>query len=283
MSNSINASDYVNYYKQATVKPRGVEDVLADHAAAVLERAGVKAEGEFSLDLDENGKVKVLGDVANKDEITAALRGDIKTHSILRMLKPEASAEKPSLWNEPAYVVTLDENQVYDFAEIAARNAGGGDPRIPNGVYDSVYHREVLQEISRVLPDAKGWSHTVAERNGQFVETVQDNFFTDMEFESMAERDALFDYVRKKLKNAGVNPELAKYASVQAQSFNRAAVYQVGIRSADPSGGRTFLSVEEREKITAALSGDKYLWEKLSAAQENFRVKYGYYGGGIQR
>jgi hypothetical protein len=26
MSNVINASDYVNYYKQATTKPRGVED-----------------------------------------------------------------------------------------------------------------------------------------------------------------------------------------------------------------------------------------------------------------
>jgi hypothetical protein len=293
------ANGYLNNYVLAVLeKPasqyRNVEESLNAHVNAVLERAGIKNAGDLSLDLDENGKVKVLGDAANRDEITAALSGDMKTLSILRWLKPapavenSADAENASLWDSRSSIVDLSEG-VHRLADTPAPYAGGN--ALLDKLYQQHYLREVFKEVEKRQPEHlwevedRGWLHRNVNdiANDQWLEKREDIFFAGMDFDSMDEREKLFDYTLKKLQNAGIDAEVVKRATLDLNYDWRSDRYEIVANAAHYAP----LSDDEKQKITAALSGDKYLLDSLVSAQNKYAAQmrdiYGMHNGVSKR
>ena len=96
------------------------QEQLLSRVSELLQNEGVmvRGTGSLALDIDESGKIEVIGNIENKEEVEAALGDDSELLAILQRSLSEGksrSASNPtSIWEQEAYTVELNGQKIED-------------------------------------------------------------------------------------------------------------------------------------------------------------------------
>ena len=161
------------------------QEKLFKRVSELLNNAGVtiRGSGSLALDLDENGKIELIGNIENKDVIAAALEGDSELLAILKDSSPSAgnssTESTTSKWSQEAYCVELNGTKyVEDLGEYL----------------DSTVHKEITGIYYGELNTSFN-----TDEFGFKEDSGADFAFTRCMFDNREERDELFNYIKDKL------------------------------------------------------------------------------------
>ncbi len=161
------------------------QEKLFKRVSELLNNAGVtiRGSGSLALDLDENGKIELIGNIENKDVIAAALEGDSELLAILKDSSPSAgnnsTASTTSKWSQEAYCVELN-------GKVFVEDLGEYLDTTVNEEITGSYYGEFNTSFKT---DEFGFKE----------DSGADFAFTDCMFDDREERDELFNYIKDKL------------------------------------------------------------------------------------
>ena len=227
------------------------QEKLFKRISELLNNAGVtiRGSGSLALDLDENGKIELIGNIENKDVIAAALEGDSELLAILKDSSPSAgnssTESTTSKWSQEAYCVELNGTKyVEDLGEYL----------------DSTVHKEITGIYYGELNTSFN-----TDEFGFKEDSGADFAFTRCMFDNREERDELFNYIKDKLSAniegfssmAGMRFDLA-YEEVNGKIKHRLTV--------ESANGEEFDRLAEEVLSESTYIEDAFIDERMSNA-----------------
>lgn len=271
----------------SAIKATGKSDLEIQHqlflkVSSLLNEAGVEIDGNgpLSLDIDSKGKLQVIGEISNKDEIAAVLQNDKELMNFINNNNDTSSSEvNYEKWSQDAYELDIsDESKTYNFSQ---RKISSDNQML--GIYNKQREnvdRNVSIDLSGRMPGVDDWGYRhYIDGNGD--QQLGDTLFVGgVSFGSEEERQELVNYMLEKLDSAGIDFDVIGKMSLtftsKVDNPRTTDDFMLEINNAFGVGNYG-INAQQQQKVMEVLKDDKHIIESLRAGHDLWTANQGFY------
>lgn len=249
-----------------------LQEKLFNRVYERLQETGVeiKGRGSFALDVDPNGKIKVIGNIENKEEVAEALNGDRRLLNILQGRSGEnindTSVDESSKWDQKAFILEVDGEKVEGKKASEIMSMYSRVPCVSDKSGSEESYVSTIYGTSSYYNESNFYYDT--DEFGFQLNTGIDFAFKESIFSSREERDALFNYM-----NEEITSKIEGLESIAGMSFTLEQINQSSSMSANNYvvKVKSALGEDIDRLVEGIINGDSFAKNQLYNGQQKLR------------